>query len=70
MEIQEIEKQFKELIDISSYMLKKNKEMDELMQVAPDGGNVPGSEGRVSLTRSDRMQAASANDVEKTNLLA
>ena len=67
MEIQELEKQFKELIDISSYMLKKNKEMDELMNSSP---GTPRAGGRGSMSRSDRMQAASGNDVEKTNLMA
>ena len=31
LEIQEHERQFKELVEIASYMLKKNKEMDELV---------------------------------------
>ena len=48
MEIQELEKQFKELIDISSYMLKKNKEMDELMNSSP---GTPRAGGGGSMSR-------------------
>ena len=48
-------------------MLKKNKEMDELMNSSP---GTPRAGGRGSMSRSDRMQAASGNDVEKTNLMA
>ena len=47
-------------------MLKKNKEMDELMNSSP---GTPRAGGRGSMSRSDRMQAASGNDVEKTNLM-
>ena len=65
LEIQELERQFKELIDISSYMLKKNKEMDELMNSRP---NTPGAGARGTLNRLKSMQATSAIDVEKTNL--
>ena len=68
LEIQEIEKQFKEVIEISCYMLKKNKEMDEFMSSA--ASNVRASGDSSGGRGMGGMKAAREADIEKDNLLA
>ena len=63
LEIQELERQFKELIEISCYMLKKNKEMDELM----GGVRTSNDTGGRRQTQNGKNKI---DDVEKSNLLA
>ena len=64
LEIQEHEKQFKELVEIASYMLKKNKEMDELVggiRTSYDG------QGNRRLVRGGDPSKVN-EDVERQNL--
>ena len=58
-----MERQHKELIDISIYMLKKNKEMDELIQSVPINFSKLSHENRGRRTAPD-------DSIEKINLRA
>lgn len=67
LEIQEIEKQFKEVIEISCYMLKKNKEMDEFMSSA--AGNLRASGDSSGGRGMENLKATREADIERDNLL-
>ena len=65
LEIQEIEKQFKEVIEISSYMLKKNKEMDELMSSGVSGVRASNDSSMSRGMTGMKGVRQSAEDIEK-----
>ena len=68
LEIKEIEKQFKEVIEISSYMLKKTKEMDKVIRSGA-GGNVRAPGNSSGGREAAGLKAAREADIEKSNLL-